>query len=297
MAPISTRLHGVLDYAGGAGSLAAPRLLPDRRAAAILALSGVGTLTTSVMTDYELGVRRRVPMPVHLMIDAGTGALLLVAARLFRRGGAGIGAWGPLALIGVSEIAGAAMTERRPGDRPGPTGDAPDKRTTGPSGVGAGAAADAARTPVSPGVAVAPAPPEAPGPSVNPIGIEASDIERTEHADALIEDPGFAPDPDLLAAREASAAAAEAARIGGVVDPVVDDPAMDPVYEAGGGEQDGWEAAEAALIENATHGDGRAHPEQDGFTPELESDRSGVVYGEPDRLPSTEVVDDPEGQP
>lgn len=72
---------------------------------------------------------------------------------------------------------------------------------------------------------------------------------------------------------------------------------MDPVYQAGGGDQDGWEAAEAELIENATHGEGRAHPAQDAFTPELESDRSGAVYGEPDQVLSTEVTDDSDGRP
>jgi hypothetical protein len=98
---------------------------------------------------------------------------------------------------------------------------------------------------------------------------------------------------DALVAREASAAAAEAAAIGGVTRQDVEDPAMAPVYEAGGGEQDGWEAAEGELVENATHGDGGADPLRDAITPEVESDASGAVYGEADRIPSTEVVEDP----
>jgi hypothetical protein len=98
---------------------------------------------------------------------------------------------------------------------------------------------------------------------------------------------------DALVAREASAAAAEAAAIGGVVAHDVEDPAMAPVYEAGGGEQEGWEAAESALIENATHGDGGGDPLRDAIAPEVESDASGAVYGEADGLTSTEVVEDP----
>jgi hypothetical protein len=97
---------------------------------------------------------------------------------------------------------------------------------------------------------------------------------------------------DALVAREASAAAAEAAMIGGGVSHDVDDPAMAPVYEAGGGEQEGWEEAEAELIENATHGEGYADPSADAFTPEVESDRSGAVYAEADSLRSTEVEED-----
>src|SRR5918995_5984785 len=72
-----------------------------------------------------------------------------------------------------------------------------------------------------------------------------------------------------------------------------DDPAMDPVYQAGGGEQDGWEAAERDLIENATHGDGGGDPLRDMFTPEIETDRSTAVYAESDRIRSTAVRHDP----
>jgi hypothetical protein len=69
------------------------------------------------------------------------------------------------------------------------------------------------------------------------------------------------PQVDPLVAAEEAAAAAEAARIGGVVPRVVDDPALEPLYEAGEGEEDGWELAEAELIENASQGDGHADPE------------------------------------
>ncbi len=69
--------------------------------------------------------------------------------------------------------------------------------------------------------------------------------------------------------------------------------ALDPVYQAGGGEAEGFEAAEADLIENATHGDGHGNPERNAITPELESDRSTEVDGEPDRIVSSEVPDDP----
>jgi hypothetical protein len=54
--------------------------------------------------------------------------------------------------------------------------------------------------------------------------------------------------------RETNAAAAAASRIGGRVRQT-EDPAMDPVYQAGGGEEEGWEATDAELIESATHGE------------------------------------------
>jgi hypothetical protein len=93
-----------------------------------------------------------------------------------------------------------------------------------------------------------------------------------------------------FATREEWLAAAEAAAIGGGPQPEeggVDpsehiDPALLPVYEAGGGEQDGFELAERDLIRNASHDDGIAFPERDAFTPEVESDAASVEYAEAD---------------
>ncbi|HEY5046042.1 MAG TPA: hypothetical protein VII53_09320 [Solirubrobacteraceae bacterium] len=56
---------------------------------------------------------------------------------------------------------------------------------------------------------------------------------------------------------EADAAAAEAAGIGGLIGAGEEslDPAQRPVIEAGGGVSEGFEEAERALIEHASHGD------------------------------------------
>lgn len=54
---------------------------------------------------------------------------------------------------------------------------------------------------------------------------------------------------------EIDAAAAEAAQIGGVAGDEQLDPAQRPVVEGGGGEAEGFELAEDALIEHASHGD------------------------------------------
>jgi hypothetical protein len=63
-----------------------------------------------------------------------------------------------------------------------------------------------------------------------------------------------------------------------------------PVREAGGGEAEGFEMAEEELVNAASHADPIA---VEPFPPEVESDRSGAVYGEPDELDSTEVNRDP----
>jgi hypothetical protein len=62
-----------------------------------------------------------------------------------------------------------------------------------------------------------------------------------------------------------------------------DDPAMDPVREAGGGEAEGFEEAEQELIENAEHGDdaGEGIPRLERFGEE-EAEPDIASYGEAD---------------
>lgn len=130
-----------------------------------------------------------------------------------------------------------------------------------------------------------PPPVETPGPSVTPPVTPESDVERREWADGLRPDAEatHARDPDAqLIAEEESAAGAEAAAIGGNAPHDSLDPALDPVYQAGGGEQDGYEAAERDLIDNATHADGDGNPLRDQLTPEIEADLSTAEYGESD---------------
>jgi len=130
-----------------------------------------------------------------------------------------------------------------------------------------------------------------------------ADTERRELADALGPDPDLvaerAADPDeALIQQEEAAAAAEVRMMAGPVDlDAGGDPAMEPLYQAGQGEAEGFERAEADLIENATHGEGHGDPLRDAITPEAEADRSTAVYGEPDEEDVTEVVADPDEPP
>src|SRR5918999_5624855 len=103
------------------------------------------------------------------------------------------------------------------------------------------------------------------------------------------------PDDSDLVREEEGAAAAAAGRIGGTAGDENDfDPAMRPVNEGGGGVAEGFEQAEADLVENAQHGDGRGDPMSDAFRGEVESDRAaGSAYGEGDEEKASEVVRDP----
>ena len=113
---------------------------------------------------------------------------------------------------------------------------------------------------------------------------------------------------DDVVREEEEAPAAEARAIGGNPgeDPMDADPdrfdgergeAFRAVEEAGGGEAEGFEQAERALAEEASHGDSRRSPEVDTMTPEEEADRASAVYSEPDEVDPTEVTSDPREGP
>lgn len=81
--PISPRVHGVLDYATVAATLAAPTLLrfPGSAARAAYALAG-GYAALSAFTDYPLSVRRAVPFRAHGLAEGAVGAVLPVLPRV-----------------------------------------------------------------------------------------------------------------------------------------------------------------------------------------------------------------------
>ena len=103
---------------------------------------------------------------------------------------------------------------------------------------------------------------------------------------------------DPLVEDQEAAAAAEAAAIGGE-GPASDsdDPAMQPVEEAGGGVAEGFEQAEGELIENASHGDGVGDPAADAIDNEhVDAQRATVAHGEADEVDVTEVRSDPDSE-
>lgn len=91
---------------------------------------------------------------------------------------------------------------------------------------------------------------------------------------------------DALAREEARAAADEAAGIGGEVKTDSEDPAEQPLIEAGQGESEGFELAEKDLEEIASHGDQHRFPDNVPPPPE---EPQPAEYGEADEpIPSDE---------
>jgi hypothetical protein len=108
---ISTRVHGVLDYLMGLLLLAAPYLLgfADGSAAQYVPQAlGAALLGASLLTNYELGLMRVIPMPMHLMLDFASGALLAASPWLF---GFADRLYLPHLILGLLEV-GAALTTR-----------------------------------------------------------------------------------------------------------------------------------------------------------------------------------------
>ena len=109
---------------------------------------------------------------------------------------------------------------------------------------------------------------------------------------------------DAFADEEAELAGAEAGAIGGrptrdLEEDLPHDPAMDPVYEAGGGESEGFEMAEEELVEHSEHGPARPETQvrvREEFD-RLTEERDPATYGEADQEDVTEVTRDPSEGP
>jgi len=83
---IPTRVHGVLDYLTAGVLIAGPSMLRLRQNGMqrwLPVALGIGTISYSLLTDYELGLFKLIPMPMHLALDAANGALLAASPWLF----------------------------------------------------------------------------------------------------------------------------------------------------------------------------------------------------------------------
>lgn len=111
---IPTKVHGFLDYAMGAILIAAPWLLGFAIGGAetwVPVVLGAGAILYSLLTDYELGIARMIPMRVHLGLDAASGLLLAASPWIF---GFADHVYLPHLVLGIAEIGAALLTETAP---------------------------------------------------------------------------------------------------------------------------------------------------------------------------------------
>lgn len=112
--PISSTVHGVLDYMTVGLLFSLPRMMGwSRRATEVADVASMGAAVYSLMTRYELGVVRVLPMKAHLTLDAASGAALLGAAALLEDEDPEVRA--TMGAIGLWEIAAALMTQTKSG--------------------------------------------------------------------------------------------------------------------------------------------------------------------------------------
>jgi hypothetical protein len=110
---ISTRVHGIMDYAMGVLLLASPYLFDFATGGIkqwLPMILGIAMIGLSLVTRYELAAFRVVPMPAHLAVDGLSGALLAVSPWLF--GFAGV-VYLPHLILGLIELGTSLMTETR----------------------------------------------------------------------------------------------------------------------------------------------------------------------------------------
>jgi len=108
---ISTGLHGMADYLIAFLLLLIPYALHYNTGSGIgqifIAL-GVVTIVYSLITNYEFGILKILPMRLHLLLDVLSGMLLAASPWLFGFHGV---VYMPHVLIGLIEIAVALVTK------------------------------------------------------------------------------------------------------------------------------------------------------------------------------------------
>lgn len=113
--PISSRVHGILDYIVGLALIAAPWLFGfvnfDQFEAATWTPIVIGSLIIglSLITNYETSLAKIVPLRMHLAMDALVAVILAASPWLF---GFSEYVYLPHVIVGVAELLIVAMSDR-----------------------------------------------------------------------------------------------------------------------------------------------------------------------------------------
>jgi hypothetical protein len=114
---IPTSIHGVLDYLTSGVNISLPRVLglDDASWAALVPrLVGATGASYSLLTDYQLGILKVIPMPLHLMLDAAKGVFYASSPWVFGFAKNGTRYWLPHVILGTADVLAAMTTKGDP---------------------------------------------------------------------------------------------------------------------------------------------------------------------------------------
>ena len=115
---IPTKVHGILDYVVAIALFFAPMIFGFQdvggAAVAIPMILGVGLFVYSLLTRYELGVVKVIPMPVHLAIDVVAALFLALSPFIFGFADEEPNAWVPHIVVGIAIILVVIFTDSQP---------------------------------------------------------------------------------------------------------------------------------------------------------------------------------------
>jgi hypothetical protein len=112
---IPTKFHGLLDYIVGLLFLCLPSVLgleTDEIPAKVFQYLGMLTIAYSLLTRYEHGLVKLLPMKVHLGLDIASGIFLMISPWLF---GFADQIFIPYTLFGLLEVIAGILTSKKSG--------------------------------------------------------------------------------------------------------------------------------------------------------------------------------------
>ena len=112
---LSTRVHGMMDYGLGIALVGAASTMPGGIAGTpgmVLVITGIIAVLNALVTDFELGVLRKMSIPLHLWLDGILGLVVAVSPWLLSFDQ---DVWLPHVLVGIVIMVAAFFTDTVPG--------------------------------------------------------------------------------------------------------------------------------------------------------------------------------------
>ncbi len=116
---LPTKVHGVLDYVVGIALILAPNIFQfsdlGGPAAWIPRLLGIVLILYSLLTKYEWGVFKVVPMSYHLIVDFLAALFLAASPFIFGFFRDSLNVWLPHLIVGIVVILVVIVSQTQPG--------------------------------------------------------------------------------------------------------------------------------------------------------------------------------------